>query len=159
MVVSDVLHLNIAIGPAGCVVNWAFLKQRSLAAAQAIIFPGRNPEQYTLFHHTCLSIKLHNYVTKRPIKSTNTIADLSAPHAAFLWGVGAPYGWGYQSLGARVKYHTSRLYTISQWNTVHGYFLPSYIPFHVGRAVVTGFSQRRSSFAATAVQVYFVLEN
>ena len=136
-------------------MNWAFLKQRSLVAAQVLTSPGHYPEQHTLFHHTCLSIKLHNYITKRPIKSSNTTADLFPPHAAFLWSVGAYYWWGYQSFGSPMKYHISRLYTISQWNTVHAYFRPSSIPFQVGRALVNGFSPWRSSFAATVVHVCF----
>lgn len=50
MFAGDGIHLSISIQPVGCVVNWDFLKQRSLAAAQDIIFLGRYPGQYTLFH-------------------------------------------------------------------------------------------------------------
>jgi len=143
-----------------CELGFSEAKELSCCPSYYFSRPLPRPRRVHIIPpHTCLSIKLHNYTTKRPIKTSNTTADLFPPHTAFLWSVGAYYWWGYQSLGVRIKYQTSRLYMISQWNTVRAYFRPSSIPFHVGRALVTGFSLRRSSFAATTVHVCFGVGN
>ena len=61
MVASDGIHLIISMEPMGCVVNWAFLKQRSLAAAQAISSPGRNPDST---HYSTTYVFQLNYTTE-----------------------------------------------------------------------------------------------